>query len=87
MHETATSIDVYWTPPVSDILTGYVIVVQSNGKGDIYVSVSEVRNKHYTITTGIDADVKYFISLQAEFHHLALASSGQVIAARGKAMA
>ena len=63
---------------------GYVIVVQSNGRSDILVSVSEWQYTNHTINTGIDANVDYFISLRAAFHHPALATAGPVIAARGE---
>ena len=84
VHETPTSIHIYWTPPVSDLILGYVIVVQSNGRSDISVSVSEWQYTNHTINTGIDANVDYFISLRAAFHLLALATAGPVIAARGE---
>ena len=84
VHETPTSIHVYWTPPVSDIIMGYVIVVQSNGRSNISVSVSEWQLTNHTISTGIDANVDYFISLRAAFHFPTLATVGPVIAARGE---
>ena len=66
-----------------NVVTGYTIIIHSEGVSDRTFSVAGKDSNNHSISNGIDHNTKYSISLIATIDSLPLSSAGPVIAARG----
>ena len=86
IHDTSTSIHVYWSPPSPPPSTGYDITVQpAEGGASNTVTVDGGTRDNHQITSGIQNDVIYTVSIVAVSSITGQSDmTGPVLAARGE---
>ena len=84
IHETPTSIHVHWTPPALRV-SRYEIFYQGEGDAmSMMEDVNSVTAEDWNITSGVRANIIYNITIVAIRRNGHKASTGPVIAARGR---